>query len=66
MELKAYSLLGTCSRRAITRKRGKYGHLSHYVPRNSLLVRISWTLKISVSEAYSLLMSEREYLLRQK
>jgi hypothetical protein len=66
MVLRAYPLLQTQSRRAISRKYGRFGRLAEYSPRDTLLSRISKILGISKSAAYSLLMQEREYLLKNQ
>lgn len=64
MQLQAYQRLSTRSRRAITKTKGRFGHAYHYRPRGNLLERLSRELGITKEQAYSLLMQEREYLLK--
>lgn len=66
MELKAYPRLSTCSKRAIVRKKTHFGRAYQYVPRGRLLDRLTKELSMSKEDAYSLLMQEREYLLKQQ
>ncbi|MBD2150806.1 hypothetical protein H6F44_11840 [Pseudanabaena sp. FACHB-1277] len=66
MQLRAYPLMSTCSKRAIARKIGRFGKRAKYSPRQPLIARIATALRISKSEAYDQLMTEREYLLRQQ
>ncbi len=66
MQLLAYPLLSTCSKRAITRKKGAFGRTYQYVPRGRLLMRLSRELGMSKDKIYSQLMQEREYLLKQQ
>jgi hypothetical protein len=66
MQLQAYPLLSTQSRRAINRKLSRFGKAYQYVPRGRLLVRLSRELGLSKEAVYSLLMQEREYLLNQQ
>ncbi|PZU92587.1 MAG: hypothetical protein DCE90_18065 [Pseudanabaena sp.] len=63
MLLKAYPLLFSASKRALTRTKGSFGRPYNYIPRGALLERISTKLAISKEAAYSLLMEEREYLI---
>lgn len=63
MLLKAYSLLSTCSKRALTRTKSHFGRPYSYVPRGALLERLAKKLAISKEAVYSLLMQEREYLI---
>lgn len=66
MKLKAYPRLCTRSKRAISRKFGHFGRTYQYVPRGRLLVRLAKELAMSKEAVYSLLMTEREYLLKQQ
>jgi hypothetical protein len=66
MQLLAYPLLSTCSRRAITRKKGAFGRTYQYSPRGTLLERLSREIGMSKEKIYSQLMQEREYLLKQQ
>jgi hypothetical protein len=66
MELRAYYLLGTNSKRAIIKTKGRFGRPHHYSPKAPLIEKISRTLRISKQAAYQLLMKEREYLIRQQ
>lgn len=64
MLLRAYPLLGTTSQRAMRRTVWRYGRSYQYIPRANLLIRIGKTLGISQNAAYKLLMTEREYLIK--
>jgi hypothetical protein len=66
MELRAYYLLSTRSRRAIAKTKGRFGRTYHYSPRSTLLVRLSRELGMSRDAVYSLLMQEREYILKSR
>jgi len=66
MELRAYFLLSTRSRRAIVKTKGRFGRSYQYSPRGNLLDRLSRELGASREQVYSLLMQEREYLLNQQ
>jgi hypothetical protein len=64
MELRAYYLLSTRSRRAIAKTKGRFGRTYNYSPRGTLLMRLSRELGMSRESVYSLLMQEREYILK--
>lgn len=64
MKLKAFPLLRRRSQLCLVRTKSKWGKEYHYSPRGNLLVRLSKTLNISVSDAYGLLLEERSYLLK--
>lgn len=66
MELKAYYRLSTRSRRAIAKTKGRFGRPYHYSPRGNLLTRLSRELGMSREAVYSLLMREREYILKSR
>ena len=66
MDLRAYYLLSTRSRRAIVKTKGRFGNPYHYSPRGTLLARLSRELGLSREAVYSLLMKEREILLNQR
>jgi hypothetical protein len=66
MDLIAYHRLSTCSKRAISRRKTRFGRPYVYVPRGRLLTRLSKELGMSKSAIYNLLMEERDYLLKQK
>ena len=66
MELKAYYRLSTRSRRAIAKTKGRFGNPYHYSPRGNLLIRLSRELGMSRDAVYSLLMQEREYILKSR
>lgn len=65
MQLRAYNLLSTRSRRAIVKTKGKFGRAYNYSPRGDLLLRLSQKLGLSLNDTYQLLMAEREYLLKK-
>ncbi len=64
-ELRLYSQLSTCSRRAIRRKNGRFGHPYDYRPRGNLLARLASANSMPVVEVYAQLLREREILLRE-
>ena len=66
MELRAYYLLSTRSRRAIVKTKGRFGHAYHYSPRGTLLNRLSRELGLSREAVYSLLMQERDHILKSR
>ena len=66
MQLRAYYLLSTRSRRAIVKTKGRFGRAYHYSPRGTLLNRLSRELGLSISEFYSLLMQERDHILKSR
>jgi hypothetical protein len=66
MELKAYYRLSTRSRRAISRKKTHFGRDYLYSPRGTLLNRLSLEFGMSREQVHSLLMQEREYILRSQ
>lgn len=66
MELRAYYLLSTRSRRAIAKTKGRFGRPYQYSPRGTLLMRLSRELGMSLGDVYNLLMEEREYILKSQ
>jgi hypothetical protein len=66
MQLRAYYLLSTRSRRAIAKTKGRFGRPYHYSPRGTLLTRLSREFGMSRDAVYSLLMKEREFLLNKQ
>ena len=66
MQLRAYWRLGTTSKRAISRKVGAFGRPYQYSPRGRLLERLARELKMNKQAVYSLLLQEREYILKQQ
>jgi hypothetical protein len=56
--------LSTRSKRALTKKHKKFGHLYNYKPRGDLLANISYELNIDKSEAYETLLQMRQELLK--
>jgi len=66
MKLRAYYLLSTRSRRAIAKTKGCFGRTYNYSPRVTLLMRLSRELGMSRDAVYSLLMQEREYILKSQ
>lgn len=65
MDLILWYKLGTYSRRALKREKGRFGRPYHYSPRGDLLTRLSRETGWSISDVYSQLLKEREYLLRK-
>lgn len=66
MALELYFMLGTKSRRAITKQTGKFGRNYNYRPRGDLLERLSDQTGKSKEEIYNQLQRERQELLTQK
>ena len=66
VELLAYHRLSTRSRRAIVKTKGNFGKPYFYSPRGTLLERLSRELGMSKEQVYSLLMKEREYILKSR
>jgi hypothetical protein len=66
MQLRAYYLLSTRSRRAIVKTKGRFGRAYHYSPRGTLLNRLSRELGLSREAVYSLLMQERDHILKSR
>jgi len=64
MEVKLYYLLSTRSKRAMVRQRKKWGHAYHYIPRGTLLERLSQETGMSIDQVYTQLMRERAYMIR--
>lgn len=64
MDLIIYPLLGTPSRRAISRKRGKFGRPYQYRPRANLVLRLCDQLGWTENQVYRQIDKEREYLTR--
>ncbi len=65
MELLLYPKLSTCSRRAIKRKRGRYGNPYEYRPYGNLVRRLSQETGQSQEWVLDQLTKERNYLLAQ-
>jgi len=66
MNLRAYYLLSTRSRRAIAKTKNRFGQAYHYSPRGTLLNRLSRELGLSREAVYSLLMQERDHILKSR
>lgn len=65
MELLLYSKLSTCSRRAIRRKKGRFGRPYEYRPYGNLVRRLSRETGQSSDWVLDQLAKERQYLLSQ-
>jgi hypothetical protein len=63
MNLILYPKLGTLSKKALTRKTGRWGNPYVYTPRGSLLQRLSQETGLPLSQVRSQLERERQYLL---
>ncbi|WP_445173786.1 hypothetical protein [Microcoleus sp.] len=66
MNLTLYPRLNTRSKKALTRKNGRWGNPYFYRPRGSLLERLAKETGMSVSQVRSQLEKERKYLITQK
>ena len=66
MDLTLYPKLGTDSKKALTRKNGRWGKPYVYKPRGSLLERLARETGMTIYQVRSQLEQEREYLIAQK
>jgi len=66
MNLILYSKLGTDSKKALTRKTGRWGKPYLYRPRGHLLERLARETGMTIYQVRSQLEKEREYLITQK
>jgi hypothetical protein len=66
MNLILYSKLGTDSKKALTRKSGRWGKPYNYRPRGHLLERLARETGLTLNQVRSQLEKEREYLISQK
>ena len=66
MNLILYPKLGTDSKKAVTRKSGRWGKPYYYRPRGHLLERLARETGMTINQLRSQLEKEREYLLQQK
>jgi hypothetical protein len=66
MNLTLYPKLGTDSKKALTRKNGRWGKPYIYRPRGHLLERLARETGLTLSQVRSQLEAEREYLIAQK
>jgi hypothetical protein len=66
MNLILYPKLNTRSKKALTRKNGRWGKLYIYKPRGRLLERLARETGLTVSQVRSQLEKERQYLIAQK
>lgn len=64
MELKFYPSLNRRSKRALLRKRKRFGHPYHYNPRKRLLERLSHQSGLSIEEVKEQLRKERAFILK--
>ncbi|NQE38593.1 hypothetical protein E5S67_06378 [Microcoleus sp. IPMA8] len=66
MNLTLYPKLGTPSKRALTRKTGRWGKPYIYRPRGRLLERLARETGLTLTQVRSQLDKERAYLIAQK
>ena len=66
MNLVIYPLLNTCSKRAIKRRKKKWGHWYQYEPRAILVQRLCAELGWSEEQVREQIRKEREFLLENK
>ncbi|MEG4396475.1 hypothetical protein [Microcoleus sp. BROC3] len=66
MNLTLYPKLSTRSKKALTRKNGRWGKLYIYRPRGILLERLARETNLTISQVQLQLEKEREYLIAQK
>jgi len=65
MNLTLYPRLNTRSKKALTRKNGRWGKPYYYRPRGRLLERLARETGMTINQVLSQLEKEREYLLKQ-
>lgn len=66
MNLTLYPRLSTRSKKAVTRKNGRWGKPYFYRPRGRLLERLARETGMTINQVRSQLEKEREYLIAQK
>jgi hypothetical protein len=66
MNLTLYPRLSTRSKKALTRKNSYWGKPYVYIPRGTLLLRLSRETGLTLDQVRSQLEREREYLISQK
>jgi hypothetical protein len=66
MQLICYPLMSTCSKRAITRIKKKWGHPVTYTPRATLVERLSRELGMTYDQVIDQLFKERDFLLKYR
>jgi hypothetical protein len=65
MDLICYPLLGTRSRRALLRHKGRWGHRYQYSPKAALLHNLAEKLGWNIESVQQQLLQERAYLLKR-
>ncbi|MEG5048660.1 hypothetical protein [Microcoleus sp. B4-C1] len=65
MNLTLYPKLSTRSKKALTRKNGRWGKPYKYTPRGNLLKRLAIETGLTVEQVWLQLQKEREYLIAQ-
>jgi hypothetical protein len=65
MNLTLYPKLSTRSKKALTRKSGRWGKPYNYQPRGNLLTRLARETGLTVEQVWMQLQKEREYLMAQ-
>lgn len=58
-------MLGTRSRRALLRRKGKWGHRYQYTPKPALIKNLAEKLNLFEEDIRQQLYREREYLLKR-
>lgn len=66
MNLTLYPKLSTRSKKALTRKTGRWAKPYNYKPRGHLLERLARETGLTLNQVRSQLEKEREYLISQK
>jgi len=66
MDLTLYPKLSTRSKKALTRKNGRWGKPYIYRPRGCLLERLARETGLTIYQVREKLQKEREYLITQK
>jgi hypothetical protein len=65
MNLTLYPKLSTRSKKALTRKNGRWGKPYNYRPRGTLLQRLARETGLTIEQVWTQLEKEREYLMTQ-
>lgn len=65
-EIRLWTRLGTCSRRAMLKRKARFGRPYFYQPRGDLLQRLSRETGLSIDDVYQQLQKERDELLNDR
>lgn len=65
MNLLFFDTLSTCSKRALLRRRGRYGNPYQYRPQRRLVLRLAYEFRMTETQVLEQLVKERNYFLNQ-